>query len=1189
MPNTIVYPADHPLMAAYITAHGKIVKSPRGFARTQIRKYAKTHWSVDLDPDATRIVTLTFNENSTPCPATIFSALTLTEAAVKRYQKHFGWLNGIGHAVPYRDGGIAMRQVEQLAADARVFLSEGLYKDSFPQIYDPSTHVNVSPEVFKAFVKDLDLRKRYQAYLKKFWSVNARHYPVLIKAAFIKAVLLQAAENSLSEVDRLLALSAVGLPDTQQWSTLTPDQLEGPTRAAPHVQIAPLKIHRYTSTDILLIRDTRHPRVLLYIPGNSSPVHGFADEHAMADWLAAQCRDPRKRAALELHFRERDDHDGLFVSGLGATLEGVAVYPHWLSYDSGAWPPRHLIHAGKTISGDPFVLLRRRMQQRLNSDAGSVIRTSADALLNGLSEGLSRSLLVTGVIALVVPEAIPFIAGLSVTLIGTGTAQIVRSNSLKQRQQGLQRVEFGLFNAVPLAAGELIGAVEGAEAAVDRVESSVTLAQPQAALRFTSQPPGLASLSPSLRQSLRTFEAPASTVEGAPTIPGPNGMLDIHHADGRYLLTIHDKAYEVRWEDAVRQWRIISPDGKGEVGPFVRQLPNDQWDIDKGGLKGGMDSGPPVPAGEPWVPGLSLDERVKALYPGFSPQQVAEFLAGLRGSGVALEVQLLQLAADYQELEQSLERWISGPLRWGPRIDGVSIPVSREARSRAADIIKRCWQRQTPVEGLAARHIDGYMLNLASIPLGDLPPLPGDFSHVTAINLSATFTSHLNASGLLIKCPNLRWLNLEHNFLERVPDGIRGLAQLTRLSLANNRIELSLEMMNTLRTLPRLKQLDLSFNPLGPLLDVSSMPELINLFLRHTGISALPAGVCDLPNLLALDLRNNLITTLPEAFFERGRLLQHSLLDGNPLVPIARGRLAILRVPLVEQPQGGSLDFWLARTPMAQRARRRDVWDLLLTQEHATDFFEVIARQQGSADFEIDPEGVSERVWRVLEASAQDQALRGRLAGMAAHPQTCADGAAVMFSNMELEVLVSRARAQAVAGAEGQSLLKLLRGLYRLEEVDAIARRDAAGRIDFVEDVEVMLAYRTRLASRLELPINTRRMVYGDVADVSLQVIARTGQIVLGNETTARLAEFALGREFWVDYLERHYADRFVLCRQPTAERMEALDEKLEKESMSDAAYKDAADALMRQRRDDERALMKRLTEEELAGEKRSD
>jgi len=62
-----------------------------------------------------------------------------------------------------------------------------------------------------------------------------------------------------------------------------------------------------------------------------------------------------------------------------------------------------------------------------------------------------------------------------------------------------------------------------------------------------------------------------------------------------------------------------------------------------------------------------------------------------------------------------------------------------------------------------------------------------------------------------------------------------------------------------------------------------------------------------------------------------------------------------------------------------------------------------------------------------------------------------------------------------------------------------------------------------------------------------------------------------------------------VLCRQPTAERMEALDERLEKESMSDAAYKDAADALMRQRREDERALMKRLTEQELAGEKRSD
>ncbi|MFS2157164.1 NEL-type E3 ubiquitin ligase domain-containing protein [Pseudomonas sp. Pseusp122] len=1185
MPNTIAYPADHPLMAAYISTHGVIVKSPSSFAREQIKKYFREHFSLELDPDATRIVTLTFNTSPIPCPATLLSALTLTEATLRHYRKHFGWLNGIGPVAPYRDGGIAMRLVDKLPTGVPVHLVEGLYRDSTPQVYDASTHINVRPEAFKAFVKDIDLRKRYRAYLNTFWSANARYYPVLARAAFIKAVFIQAAENSLGEADRLLALAAAGLPAVQQWTELTPDHMQATATADAHLHIAPLKIHRYTSTDILLIRDMRHPRVLLYIPGNSSPIHGFADEHAMADWLAAQCREPRKRAALEMHFRERDDHDGLFVSGLHTTLEGVAAYPHWLSYDSGAWPPRHLIHAGKTISGDPFVFLRRQMQQRLTSDAGSLIRTSADALLNGLSEGLSRSLLVTGVIALVVPEAIPFIVGLSVTLIGTGTAQIVRGNSLEQRQQGLQRVEFGLFNAVPLAAGELMGAAAGVEATVDRVESSVTLVQPPvlAPLKLTHEPPGLASLSPSLRQSLRAFEAPSARAQGQPTIPGPNGMLDIHHADGRYFLAIHDKAYEVRWENAARQWRIISPDGKGEVGPFVRQLPDDQWDIDKGRLKGGMDNGPAVPVGEAAASGPSLDERVTALYPGFSQQQIAEFLADLRGTGLSLEVQLTRLATDYQALEQSLERWLNGPLNWGPRIDGVAISVSREARSRAADIIKRCWQRQTPVEGLAARHIDGYMLNLASIPVGDLPPLPGDFSHVTAINLSGTFTSHLSASALIIKCPNLRWLTLEHNFLERVPDGIRGLSQLTRLSLANNRIELSLDMMSTLRTLPRLKQLDLSFNPLGPLLDVSSMSELINLLLRHTGIDALPVGVCDLPNLLALDLRNNRMTILPEAFFQRERLLQHSLLDGNPLTPIARGRLAVLRVPLVEQPQGGSLDFWLEHTPQAQRARRRDIWDLLWTQEHATDFFEVIARQQGSADFEIDPQGVSDRVWQVLEAGAQDQALRTRLIGMAAHPQTCADGAAVMFSNMELEVLVSRARAQAVAGGEGQSLLKLLRGLYRLEEVDAIARRDAAARVDFVEDVEVILAYRTRLASRLELPINTRRMIYGDVADVSLQVITRTGQIVLGNETSARLAEFALGREFWVDYLERQYADQFVLCRQPTADQMEALDERLAKESLTDAAYKEAADALMRQRREDEQGLMKRLTEGELA------
>lgn len=1199
MSSVAVYFPDHPLMAELVATHGAVVKSPASFARSLLKDHAKTHWAVDLDPDATCIMTFTFNPAPAwpPYPANVMHSLTLTEALLHHYQLRLNWFTSV--IEPYQDGGTPLRLAEKLLPNFPVHTTEGIYRKSSPQVYDATTHVNVRPADFKAFIKSTDLRRHYQSYLKTFWSANGEHYPLLAKAAFIKAAFMQLAENSLRETDKQLALRAVGLSPGEQWSALTPAQLQAAVASDPHVVISPLQIHRYSATDILVIKDTLNPRVLLYIPGNSSPIHGFDSEHAMADWLAEQCRDPRKRLVLETHFKEQDDNDGLFLSGVRKTLEGVAIYPRLLDGVTGAWAPRHCLHSGARITADPFVFIRDRLEIRLRSDAKTSIRTRGDARLEGLAQGLSRSLIVTGLVALIVPEAIPFIVGLSITLIGTGTVQTVQGKTLEQRVQGLRRLAFGVLNALPLAAGkivttaakvsasgEIIEPVIASEASVPVTEQSPVpaVAEQPVRLRFAYEPAALRALSPPLRQSLRAFEAPSASVEGQPTIHGPNGMLDIHHRNGRYFLAIHDKAYEVRWNAVARRWQMTAPDGSGKAGPFVRQLESDQWDIEEGSLKGGMDSGPAAPVEDMPVAGPSLNAQVKALYPGFSPEQIADFLSQLRANGTSIEIQLARLSMDFQSLERSLERWVNGPLSWGSVGDNLVTPVSAEARGRAADIIKRCWQRQTSLESVAGPGARGYILNLAGVPMGDLPYLPGDFSHVTAINLSRTFSSQQSISALLGKCPELRWLNAENNFLQVVPAGLRAVPHLTRLTLAGNRIVLTTDMVTTLKRLSNLWLLNLELNPLGPLLDVSTMPQLVNLFLRNTGLTELPAGVCDLPGLLALDVRGNLISTLPEAFFEQESLVQHTLLDGNPLIPHLRGRLALMRVPVLSRPQGDTVDFWLEQTPALDRVRRRDAWDLFRTQDHAADFFEVIARLEHSADFDLSRTAVTERVWQVLEAGAGDEALRGRLVAMAAHPETCVDGAAVMFSNMELEVQVSRAKALAVAGRAGPQLLKLVRGLFRLEEVDAIARLDAAARTRFTEDVEVMLAYRVGLASRLDLPVGTRTMVYSDTADVSQAAIDRAEQKVLVNETPEAFAAFASKREFWLDYLEQEYAERYAVCREPTARQMEALDDRQSEQPLTDAAYKETAEAIMQQRRQDEEELVKQLTIAELAG-----
>lgn len=1200
MPATVNSPYANPALDAYIAARGIVVKSPASYARQLIKAYVKEHWQLDIEPDDVRLNTLIYHQvpSDPPYPATLHTSLSLTEALLNKWQQHVTLFSGLGAVQAYRPGGVPLRLVQEHGLPVQPRVYEALYLRREPQTYDTETHLNIDPAHFRKFVWETDLREQYQRYLKQFVNEHAKDYPVLGKAALIKAAFLQRDENSLREVDQQLVLRSLGLPLTLQWRALTVEMLESALGVDPHVFVAPFKVHRYCATDALVIKDSSSGRVVLYIPGNASPLHGFVNDAELARWVAEQCRDPAKRRALEGHFPEQEDGDGLFISGLRSALEGVARYPQALNSATGTWSPRHIVHAGMKIHGDPFIQVRDWMVQRLQSDARFSIHTQDDARWEGFAEGLNRSLIFTGVVALAVPEAIPFMIGLSVSLMGVGTRQAVKGRTYQARQQGGQRVVFGVLNALPFVVEPLIAATSDAQVAADQLDVVSTKLKPLAGSpddaeleadsvvrpRFDYAPANLRSLDERLRAALRTFEAPADSVQGQPTIHGPNGLLDIYHRDGRYFLALHDKAYQVRWEQTARQWRIISSDGTGKPGPFVKQLETGQWDIDPGGLKGGMDGDQAGSAGAPIPPGPSLNEQVKALYPGFTADQTADFLAELRANGTSVEIQLARLTTEYRSLDRALDRWVRGPMTWRAVTDTYTVPILPMARRQAADMIRRCWQRLTPTDGPVALRINGYVLDLHGMEIGDLPHLPGDFSHVTAVNLSRTFISEQSASELLAKTPNLRWLNMENNFLRGLPTNIGGLRALTRLSLANNRIVLSPFMMAQLRPLRTLRLLNLERNPLGPLLDVSSMPRLVNLFLRSTGIEQAPVGAFELPEMVALDLRNNRIATLPDSFFTTPGAGNHTLLDGNPLSVATRARIAQIGGPSFSVEQLDDVDFWLQHTPALERVARRAVWDLYWAQENSEDFFGVLIRLRNSADFNLSPASVSDRVWQLMQAGVDDPALRSRLMAMAANPETCVDGATVMFSNMELEVLVTQARSLAVAGHEGPHLMKLVRGLFRLEEVDGVARLDTAGRTDFIEDVEVLLAYRVGLASRLELPVSTRTMQFSTSAAVSPAMLDRAEQIVLASETQDALVEFALTREFWVKYLETRYQDEFLACRKPTEWRMDALDDRLEKGTMTDGAYKQAADEILRQRKADETTLMKQLTQAELAG-----
>uniref|UniRef100_A0A1I7Y382 NEL domain-containing protein n=1 Tax=Steinernema glaseri TaxID=37863 RepID=A0A1I7Y382_9BILA len=80
--------------------------------------------------------------------------------------------------------------------------------------------------------------------------------------------------------------------------------------------------------------------------------------------------------------------------------------------------------------------------------------------------------------------------------------------------------------------------------------------------------------------------------------------------------------------------------------------------------------------------------------------------------------------------------------------------------------------------------------------------------------------------------------------------------------------------------------------------------------------------------------------------------------------------------------------------------------------------------------------------------------------------RNCGDAVILVFSQLEVQVLINHALALGTQLGAEWSLMKLARGLYRLEQVELIARRVIDARVragTVVDEVEVRLAYRTAL------------------------------------------------------------------------------------------------------------------------------
>ena len=450
--------------------------SPTQFANQRIQ----AKWGHDIDPATAQLVTLNYAYHGHPAvdgvqQGRVAHAQSLSQAVLANYQTvgdgRFGE-TAFGLYTP-PDIGPAVRIVDKVDEFAYVGNGnhdtyEGIYRQTDPQTYGPATQLNIRPADFKRWVWELELKDRYRDYVDQAWPTDevilaAPAYPLRtsVKTALVMAAYLQYQEHSLTEQGLAIVLQAAGLAPQQPWAQVTLEQLQAPSRSSRQIEVARLVLYRYSASDIWGFARPGDPRIVLYIPGNSSPLHEFADTPALCAWIVEQARDAGKKAALAAHFAEDDRVDGTFHAGVLTALEGMAIYPkqhhlqpgHGFFNDDGYWDAADYVHLEVAPRGtDPFAQLVLSMKQAARAsvdsirDDAQVNRDDLSAVVEPMVQWINRF----APLALFVPGGEGLLALAGIIDAGYGLDQAINGRDPDAPSAGMTRVVFGLLNALPL-------------------------------------------------------------------------------------------------------------------------------------------------------------------------------------------------------------------------------------------------------------------------------------------------------------------------------------------------------------------------------------------------------------------------------------------------------------------------------------------------------------------------------------------------------------------------------------------------------------------------------------------------------------------------------------------------------------------------------------------------------------------
>ena len=564
----------------------------------------------------------------------------------------------------------------------------------------------------------------------------------------------------------------------------------------------------------------------------------------------------------------------------------------------------------------------------------------------------------------------------------------------------------------------------------------------------------------------------------------------------------------------------------------------------------------------------TVETRVSELYPDMSTAQINEFVETLNAQEGSPDRQLQQLESEYRKLDHSLQTWLRAPNPWAGERDSPQFHREWGARIKIIKALKQAWQRTGARDHDAYGNYRGQSLDLSDTSLQwqllSLPALDANFDHVTRLKLSRSGFGN-GGESFLGHFRQLRALNLVGNQLTRLPAVLGDMPHLLELHVGDNLIVLTEQAVSTLKSLTRLKVLGMENNPLTLLPDVSRMPDLHILNLSNTGLVTWPIGIFSQPRPLHFDVRlmGNPITQIPQVApgSFRAEIVARTLLNRDSPWLSAES-LQTLKTyiesvgldPDRRLPSSAISDsrFWIRALPNEQRATpeqrelKRTIWSAVDDEFGSEGFFREIRKLEGSADAsEAFRSDLSNKVWRMLEAMAGNTHLREKLFTMAAAPTTCVDCGAQLFNAMGVEVLVQEAYDLVSKDLVEAELVTLAKGKARLDELGKIARgrvaellrqgrkfpaydedgdliiqRDAEGNsIRSIDEVEIHLAYATKLAERLDLPWQSRNMFFAE-PDVTPLNIEDAFTRVLALEEGGQLRDAIIEQEFWSSYIQ---------------------------------------------------------------------